>query len=99
MGVVLAAFYWLRLLVAALFNMRPNLMCPGRCLIDEQHLPLQLGAVECTRREHRQVDYRSHGSFEDVRTLSTVALDTCISGTKVRVELPIASASSSLPRC
>ncbi len=71
----------------------------GEPLAAQQHLSLQRGAVERTRGENRRIGHSDSSFFEDVRMLSTVALDTCPSGTCVSVALLIASASSLLPRC
>jgi hypothetical protein len=71
----------------------------GEPLTSQQHLSLQRGAVERTRGENRRIGHSDSSFFEDVRMLSTVALDTCPSGTCVSVALLIVSASSPLPRC
>jgi hypothetical protein len=64
----------------------------------QQHLPPQRGAVERTEGEYRHLGHRDQSSFEDVRTPSRGALDTCTSGTWVSVALLIVSASSPVPR-
>jgi hypothetical protein len=70
----------------------------GQLLAAQQHLPPQRGAVERTEGEYRHLGHRDQSSFEDVRTPSRGALDTCTSGTWVGVALFIVSASSPVLR-
>ena len=70
----------------------------GRLLAAQQHLLPQRGAVERTGGEYRNIGHRDQSSFEDVRTPSRGASDTCTSRTWVSVALLIALASSRVLR-